>query len=138
MNIQISGHYGDPKADNLFWPIQKSLNDCFTKHIIGVYFNALSLFSIVLRVSGKVRDFGSDGPGRMKHLKKNSEITIDMVFAENFWNGTDSENLKAGVAEGIRECIRLMIERAEVIGEIKDVECFKSDVRKAILEFLDR
>lgn len=137
MIIQISGQYGDPKADDLFWPIQKKLNDCFKKHLIGVYFNALAMFSIVFRVSGKVRDFGSEGPERMKHIKKDAEITIDMVFPESFWRGVDKGLLNAGVAEVVRECLRLMLEKAEAAGEIKDAESFKSDVEKAILEFLD-
>lgn len=137
MMIQISGQYGDPRADDLFWPIQKTLNDCFKKSIVGAYFKALVMFSIVFRVSGKVRDFGSEGPERMKHIKKDAEITIDLVFPESFWRGVDKYDFKVSVADGVRKCIFLMLEKAEAIGEVEDVKAFKSDLEKAISEFLD-
>lgn len=136
MMIQISGQYGDPRADDLFWPIQKMLNDCFKKSIVGAYFKAIVMFSIVFRVSGKVRDFGSEGPERMKHIKKDSEITIDLVFPESFWRGVDKNDLKVSVANAVRESLFLMLEKAEAIGEVEDAEAFKSDVEKAISEFL--
>lgn len=137
MMIQISGDYGDPRADGLFWPLQKRLNDCFRKHLNGVYFSALAKLSIVFRVSGKVHDFGSEGPERMKHLKKDSEITIDLVFPESFWRGVDKNDLNVGVANGVRECLSLMLEKAQAIREVEDSEWFKNDVEKAISEFLD-
>lgn len=137
MMIQISGQYGDPRADDLFWPLQKALNDSFKKHILGAYFKTIVMFSIVFRVSGKVRDFGSEGPERMKHIKKDSEITIDLAFPESFWRGVDKNDLKVGVADGVRECLSLMLEKAQAIGEVEDAEGFKKDVEKAISEFLD-
>lgn len=135
--IQISGQYGDSSADNLFWPIQKMLNDCFRKSIIGRYFKAIVMFSIVFRVSGKVRDFGSEGPERMKYIKKDAEITIDLVFPESFWRGVDKNDLKVNVADAVKESLFLMIEKAEAIGEVEDVETFRCDVEKAIIAFLD-
>lgn len=37
MKIQISGQYGDPDADRVFWPMQRQLNACFERHVSGVY-----------------------------------------------------------------------------------------------------
>lgn len=42
MEIQISGQYGDPQADDIFWPMQKKLNDYFKKYIIGGYFKRIT------------------------------------------------------------------------------------------------
>jgi hypothetical protein len=137
MMIQISGQYGDPRADDLFWPLQKTLNDSFKKHMLGAYFQAIVMFSIVFRVSGKVRDFGSEGPERMKYLKKDSEITIDLAFSESFWSGVEKNDLKLRVADGVRECLSLMLEKAQALGEVGDVKGFNSDVEKAISEFLN-
>lgn len=136
MMIQISGDYGDPRADGLFWPLQKRFNDCFGKHINGVYFSSLAMFSIVFRVSGKVHDFGSEGPERMKYIKKNSEIRIDLVFSEANWRGVDKDILKPDVAEKVQECLRLMLDKAKSLDEINDANGFNSDVKKAISEFL--
>ena len=137
MMIQISGDYGDPQADDTFWPIQKSLNDSFNKHILSEYFKTIVMFSIVFRVSGKVHDFGSEGPELMKHIKKDFEITMDLAFPESCWRGVDKRELKVGVADGVRKCLGLMLEKAREIGEVEDSEGFKNDVEITISEFLD-
>ena len=136
MLIQISGQYGDPKADNLFWPLQKRLNDCFKKNIAGPYFIETKVFSIIFRVSGKVRDFGSEGPEKMKHLKKDSEITIDLVFPESSWRGADIPTIKVTVLEGVQTCLELILEKAEKLGDVIDMALFKNDVQKSLTEFL--
>ncbi len=137
MMIQIGGQYGDPRADDLFWPLQKKLNECFDKYLIGVYFNTLMMFSVVFRVSGKVRDFGSEGPERMKFIKKDYEITIDLVFTEASWRGVDKGILKQSVANGIQECLSMMLDKAAALNEINNLDAFNTDVEKAISEFLD-
>lgn len=136
MMIQISGDYGCPRADGQFWPLQKRFNDCFGKHINGVYFSSLAMFSIVFRVSGKAHDFGSKGPERMKYIKKDSEITIDLVFAEENWRDVDKDTLKHDIAEKVQECLRLMLDKAKSLDEINDANGFNSDVKKAVSEFL--
>ncbi|KZN64206.1 hypothetical protein [Pseudoalteromonas luteoviolacea] len=135
MKIQISGDYGEPKADDLFWPLQKKLNDCFKKHMTGVYFNALVMLSIVFRVSGKVLDFGSEGPEKLKHIKKDSELTIDLVFPQTFWRGIDKKELKSSVAGSLLECMDVMLDKAKELNEVQDVEGFTRDVERAIAEF---
>ncbi|MDP2571930.1 hypothetical protein Q8W40_07055 [Vibrio penaeicida] len=136
MMIQVSGQYGDPKADSLFWPIQKTLNDNFKQHIDGEYFETINMFSIVFRVSGKVRDFGSEGPERIKHNKKDSEVTIDLVFPESFWKNIDKKELEDKVIKQVRQCIVLILEKSEKIEKNGDIESLKIDIENA-LSFLD-
>lgn len=135
MKIQISGDYGEPRADDLFWPLQKKLNDCFNKQMTGVYFNALVMLSIVFRVSGKVLDFGSEGPEKLKHIKKDSELTIDLVLPQTFWRGVDQRKLKSNIAVSLQVCINLMLDKAKQLNEIKNLEGFRRDLEKAISEF---
>ena len=33
MKILISGQYGEPRASDIFWPMQKKLNECFDRNI---------------------------------------------------------------------------------------------------------
>jgi len=135
MKVQISGDYGEPKADDLFWPLQKKLNDCFKKHMTGVYFNALVMLSIVFRVSGKVLDFGSEGPEKLKYIKKSSELTIDLVFPQTFWRGIDRKELKSNVAGSLQGCINVMLDKAIELNEVKDLEGLTRDIERAIAEF---
>ena len=42
MIVQIGGDYGDPKASDYFFPLQKKFNDLFKKHVSGEYFQAIN------------------------------------------------------------------------------------------------
>lgn len=71
MEIQISGQYGESRASDVFWPMQKKLNECFENNIKGGYLKSILKFAIGLRVSGKLCDFQSQGAERLRYLKKN-------------------------------------------------------------------
>lgn len=70
MEVQISGQYGDIQTDDIFWPMQKKLNDYFKKYIVGEYFKSITKIAIVFRVSGKIWDFKSQGVESLRYLKK--------------------------------------------------------------------
>lgn len=133
--IQISGQYGDPKAPDFFFPLQKKLNDLFKKYLKGVYFDTLIKLSIIFRVSGKARDFGHIGPEKLKYLKKDNELTIDLTFSEEQWKNVDKEQIRELVKEGVNECIALLLEKATNLDEVKDVNTFKADLEQAFSEF---
>ena len=135
MMIQISGQYGDPKASDYFFPLQKKLNDLFKRHTMGVYFHTLVKLSIVFRVSGKVRDFGSSGAERLKYLKKDSELTIDLAFREDHWKGQDIESIKNKVQVGVNEYLTLLFEKADDLEEFSDKDSLITDLEKVFSEF---
>ena len=131
ISIQISGQYGDPRADKEIWPIQKQLNDLFEKNLSPENNRSKLMLSIVLRVSGKVRDFGGDGPELLKYLKKDSEVTVDYVIPESKWRRVGRTEIKRNLIKEIFACLELLVEKAEtlnllsqkeiLIGEIKNV-----------------
>lgn len=69
MEIQISGQYGDPQADDIL-AYAKKLNYYFKKYIVGEYFKSITKNAIVFRVSGKIWDFKSQGVENLRYLKK--------------------------------------------------------------------
>jgi len=137
MEIQISGQYGDPQADDIFWPMQKKLNDYFKKYIVGEYFKSITKIAIVLRVSGKISDFKSQGAERLKYWKKDKVLSIDLVFSESQWLGVDLSVVRKIPAEGIKECLNLMIERAVKLNEVVDKEALMEDIENALADFLE-
>ncbi len=136
MEIQISGQYGDPLSSKIFSPLRIELNQCFKKNISREYFNTLIKFAIVLRVSGKISDFKSQGAERLKYWKKDKVLSIDLVFSEAQWLGVDLSAVRKITAEGIKECLELMIERAVKLGELADKGALLSDIEKSLDEFL--
>lgn len=132
MKVQISGHYGDPKADRFFWPLQKSLNDIFRAKIDGVYFKSIVLLAIVFRVSGKVTDFKSKGPERMRYIKKENAINVDLVFSGDMWQGVEPSDLAETVYEGTSECLSMMVEKSKALKELVEEDKLNSAISEAL------
>ena len=136
MEIQISGQYGDPQADDIFWPMQKKLNDHFKKYIVGEYFKSITKIAIVFRVSGKIWDFKSQGVENLRCLKKTKTLTVDLVFSQSQWLNADLNELSEMIAQGTLQCFELMIKKTEKLGELIQKESLLSDIDKAISEFM--
>ena len=111
MEIQISGQYGDPQADDIFWPMQKKLNDYFKKYIVGEYFKSITKIAIVFRVSGKIWDFKSQGVENLRYLKKTKTLTVDLVLSQSQWLNADLNELSEMIAQGTLQCFELMIKK---------------------------
>ena len=46
--IQISGQYGDPKAPDFFFPLQKKLKNLSKKYLTGNYFESITKLQLFL------------------------------------------------------------------------------------------
>ena len=135
MKVQISGHYGDPKADRFFSQLKKKLNDIFEAKIDGGYFRSIVLLGIVFRVSGKVRDFGSKGPERLKYVKKENAITMDLVFSVDMWQGVESSTLAETVYDGVSKCLSMMVEKSKALNELVEEDKLNSAINEALEVF---
>lgn len=136
MLVQISGDYGEPKADDVFWPLQRELNHLFKQNDLEKCFETLRVFSIVFRVSGKITDFGAGGPEKIKYIKKKSEITMDLVFPESSWKGLSLIEVKGNIVGGLDDCLEEMCSKAEKLKEIKDIGTFNTYFKNVIGEFI--
>lgn len=137
MEIQISGQYGDPLSSKIFSPLRIKLNRCLKENISKECFNTIMKFAIVLRVSGRISDFKSQGAESLEYWKKDKAISIDLVFSESQWLSTELGEVKKIMAEGTKECLELMIERAVKLGEVVDRVALRKDIEEAIADFLE-
>ena len=87
------------------------------------------MLSIVLRVSGKVRDFGGDGPELLEYLKRDSEVTVDYVIPESKWRGVDGTEIKLNVIQGIFTCLELLVEKAESLDLLTHKEILTGEIK---------
>ena len=133
--IQISAQHGDPKTPEIIWLSHKKLNDLFEKIMPGQYFATVTILSIILRVSGKITDFGGEGPDRLRYIKRENEITIDLVIPEENWRGANSESIRRYIVGGVADCFDLLVGKAETIGEILDIDILRNDFNKVMAEF---
>ena len=116
MEIQISGQYGDIQTDDIFWPMQKKLNDYLKIYIVGEYFKSITKIGIVFRVSGKIWDFKSQGVENLRYLKKTKTLTVDLVFSQSQWLNADLNELSEMIAQGTLQCFELMIKKNRKTG----------------------
>ncbi|MCC4104748.1 hypothetical protein [Serratia ureilytica] len=132
MKIVISGDYGEPGASKCLWPIQKRLNEIFEKKMAGDYATNVKELSVVLRVSGEIKDFGAEGAERLRVLKGGSEITIDLVIPRDSWCGKSEEVLKGMVVDRIGMSLRKMIFHIQKKNGLIDDGKLNADIERAI------
>ena len=116
MEVQISGQYGDIQTDDIFWPMQKKLNDYLKEYIVGEYFKSITKIGIVFRVSGKIWDFKYQGVENLRYLKKTKTLTVDLVFSQSQWLNADLNELSEMIAQGTLQCFELMIKKNRKTG----------------------
>jgi hypothetical protein len=103
--------------------------------VTGSYLRTIMKFAIAFRVSGMVQDFESKGPERMKLLRKQHILTMDMVYACQPWKTVDRNALVPVVSADMATCIGMMIERARRAGEVLQHEQLRTDAASALAEF---
>lgn len=133
--IQISAQHGDPKTPPIIRLCHKTFNDLFEEKMSAKYFSTVTILSIIFRVSGKITDFGGEGPERLRYVKKENEITIDLVIPEDKWRGVEPETIKHYIGDGVATCFDLLIAKAEATGEIDDPRIIKRDFDEVMAEF---
>ena len=135
--IQFSAQYGGGNSRNVIGPYHMRLNEIFyNDERKNRYFYTLEYLSIIFRVSGSNRNFKSEGPERLKKVKNKAILTIDFSIPQEKWDGVDSNDFKAYVADGIRGGMNMLIEACERMGEIQDKERILHDFNDGIDEFL--
>ncbi|MGC3893445.1 hypothetical protein [Pseudomonas urmiensis] len=134
MKIAISGQYGDPNASKAFWPLQKKMNASFKTAITKEYFQLIKVLSIGLRVSGDIQDFKSSGIERLKFLKRDKILTIDLVYSKNEWITLNNNSLEVDLTNKIRQCLELMIVEAKKIDTISDEKQLISEIEIALIK----
>ncbi|EPB0201871.1 hypothetical protein ACQ9T7_004527, partial [Vibrio parahaemolyticus] len=134
--IQFSGQYGG--GGNTEVPrLQRRLNAIFFADSNDQFsLSPIEYFSIVFRVSGPVRDFGYEGPERLKKVRGKNIITIDFSIPEARWKTLSGVKLRKYLAEGIEECFIQLLTRAEKQYELNRSELEKL-FRQGLTEFLN-
>lgn len=133
--IVVSAQYGDPKSADIFFPLQRSLNDLFAIYMQKDYFYTIKTLAIVFRISGNLQRFNGDGPERSKYLKSNQMFTIDLVIPMRKWERQPESVVRTLISEGVNECVKIFIMRSKKERELKDQDAFMHDFRHVLKHF---
>lgn len=133
--IEISGQYGDQASDKAIWPFHIKLNELFKKMDAKTYFKTVKILSIIFRVSGNIWKFEGEGPERLKYLKNENVITVDLLIPENRWKDVSNDERVKYISKGIRVCFDLLLTRAKKAQELIDEKAIRDDFEKLMDEF---
>lgn len=125
--IVLSAQYGDPQCADVFVPFHRTLNDLFSIYMQGDYFYTIKELAIVFRVSGNIQRFNGDGPERSKYLKSRNMFSIDLVIPMRKWQRQSECVVRTLIADGINQCVKVLITRLEKARELKDLGAFTYD-----------
>lgn len=135
--IQFCAQYGGGNSKKIMDAYHKTLNVIYFKNDVFIeYFKNLEYFSIIFRVSGKIRDFKSEGPEFLKKVRGKKIYTIDLTIPQSRWDGIDEKELRLYVARGVRSCFELLVEKSDKDKELINKSKLLLDFEKGIEEFL--
>ncbi|WP_230659106.1 hypothetical protein [Psychrobacter sp. I-STPA10] len=135
--IEFSGQSGGSKAGKATRPYHVLLNQIFyQKQDSSDYFKTLLFLSIVLRVSGKHRDFGSEGAEFLQKSDSRNVYTIDFAIPEERWQNKTDEQLRTYIAEGVRVYYQLLKEKVMTLDEVIDEDKLDHDFEYGMEQFM--
>ena len=136
--IQFSSQNGSTKGGDTIWPYQQKLNEIFFNEENNFkIFNSYEFLSIVFRVSGKNKDFGSEGPEYLKKSKGRNVLTIDLSIPELRWLNISKKEFGLYLNNAIQECITLLEEEANKQKEIIDKNILDEQFKAGINNFIE-
>ncbi len=136
LGIGVGGDYGDPESAAVYMPMQQRLNELFEEHCAKSYCTAVNEFSMILRVSGRMLDFESEGIERMRRSHKNRYITVDIVIPEKRWRRVPKDKVRDDLAALVRTALVLEVGRLKNDKVDVDEVGFWRDVDKVLNKFL--
>ncbi|MCP4297488.1 MAG: hypothetical protein GY786_17965 [Proteobacteria bacterium] len=135
--IQFSAQMGCSNSDKVIGPYHLLLNEIFYKDEKKIgYFKELDYLSIIFRVSGKVRDFDSEGPEFLKKVRGKSIYTIDFTISQENWQDKNDNELRKYINKGVETCFQLLKDKVHGKGEILDEEKLNNDFNEGMKIFL--
>lgn len=138
MKVQISGQYGDPKAWDIFAPMQNKINSEFDSQVTYAPTDNVTKLSIGLRVSGDIQDFESRGIELLKYIKKHKAITVDLVYSKEDWKEKPQKEIKESLTRDIRKCLNTLISKALNMGEDFNELKLNSEIDSALSSYLTK
>jgi len=136
LGIGMGGDYGDPESAALYMPLKQRLNQLFAEHCAKSYCPTVNEFSMILRVSGKIWNFDSEGVERMRRSHKKRYITVDIVIPEKRWRRVPRHKVRDDFAALVRTALLLEVGRLKKDKENVDEVGFRRDVDKVLNRFL--
>lgn len=135
--FRVGSEVGGREAGDALDFAQTALNNVFFfDPKSGSYFKTLGFFILALRVSGRTKDFGSEGPENLIKVRGKDCYAIDLVVPEVRWKSVPFDQLREYVVDGVRQCFELCVEKAKKSGEMLNEDKLRSDFEAGVQEIM--
>jgi hypothetical protein len=124
------------KAGRKMAPLFVAFNQILRKYTNRSYCESIKEFSVILRVSGELGDFGFEGLKYLRRSRKNNYITIDAGIPQEHWKDASETHLKEYLANLVQKAVHCMIERLKKDKELVNEAQLWTDYDTASKEFL--
>jgi hypothetical protein len=115
--------------------MHRRLNEIFESRLRTDYGTNVTQLAIILRVSGKVRDFKTEGPERLFFRRKGKYLEIDLAIPRKAWEGKSIDESRAYLFNGLRATFAVLKARLLKVDKSADVKSWEADFESCLEQF---
>lgn len=131
--LRVGMETGGKEAGDAMAFIHKALNnEFFYDRNLNGYFNGIDFFIMALRVSGRFKDFISEGPDSLGKSRGQPYIGIDYVIPEQAWRNVSFEKKRAYMVEVMTTAFDMLVKKANKLGVLKDETKLRADIKRGL------
>lgn len=137
--IDFGAKTGSTDAGRTIRPYLKELFQIFYEDNSNTdYFSGIEKFHIAFLVSGKNKDFGSEGTEGLKKVRGRPVIIVYFAIPQSRWKDAKESVFREYLANSVRECFLALCEKARKTGSILDEKNLQKDFETGMALFEKR
>ena len=134
--IDFGAENGSTAAGNTIRPYVKKLFEIFYESQSSTdYFSDIEKFHIVFLVSGKNKDFGSEGIEGLKKVRGRPVIIVYFAIPQSRWDGAKESGFREYLANSVKDCFLALCDKASKSKSILDEARLQKDFETGMSQF---
>ena len=135
--ISIGCECGGPEAV-IFATRKVALHKALERHVTSTQCAAIDEFALVLRVDGRLTQYGPEGTSRLRFAKARRYITVDLQIPESRWKPLLPDELDAYLVTQVRAGLEACCTRLERDGYEVHRTALMAQVAQGFNEFISK
>lgn len=134
--IDFGASNGSTDAGNAIRPYVNELFEIFYQNNeINDYFSGIEKFHIVFLVSGKNKDFGSEGAENLQKVRGRPVLLVYYAIPQNSWDSVGEKEFRKYLSLCVQESFKQLVEKAKKGNHICNEEMLLEDFKAGIALF---
>jgi hypothetical protein len=133
--ISIGCECGGPEARHIA-ERKVALYQALSSAVTSTFCSAIDEYALVLRVDGRLAQYGPEGVANVRFAKTKRHISADLQIPETTWRSLVADGLDAYLAKLVELGLEACIARLTREGQQVDSQALVAEVQKGIAVFL--